>query len=1114
MFRFDGVHAVPWQPPAGQHLRDKTIYELKQTGLRGDGKGQPESPARHSPKINARVGDALVRDLKFTHLTTNDGLSQGYVVAILQDRRGFMWFATRNGLDRYDGNAFVVYKNNPDDAASLSSNFLQDLIEDDHGYLWLATKTGVDKFDPTTERFTHYFHDPNNPNSLGGASVKSIAEDRHGYFWFGTEDSGLEKLDATTGKFSHFRNDSHGQFVGRITQVIADSRDDIWFVGERGLFHLNQTGEITQPRTTRGVLSAASVCEDELGNLWMLVDSPTSGLVKYDRRAERLTPYPLGARTAGALPSTTNGGSANGILAPDGQNGFWVPCNLGLCYFDRQTERYTYRFQHEESNPDSLDSNAVMSVYQDKGGVLWVGTENSGLNVLNFRQKQFGLYQHRPGSPDSLLPGRVKAIHQDSNAVLWVGLFPRALDRIDRKTGQITHYLPKRAEERTLGQGTNVSTIYKDAAGYLWVGGGGGGLDRLDERTGRFKHYRHNADHPNSLISNNVYTIYADRNGHVWVGQEGGLSRYEPATDGFTNYLPISNNPTIFANTIWVIYQDRSGTLWAGTWGGALIRFDDKTKAFVSYAPDSHDRGRLQGGGINTIHEDRTGTLWVGTFDGLYRYNRANETFTRYTERQGLPTSTVRCILEDATGKLWLSTDRGISRFDPQSETFRNYDVSDGLQSNEFSTGCYQGSNGELFFGGSNGFNAFFPEKVQNNPYVPPVALTSFRIFNKPVPIGGESVLSSAVAYVDSLNLSYRDSVFSFEFAALSYANSHKNRYRYKLENFDPAWNEVGSQQRIATYTNLDSGRYVFRVQGSNSDGVWNAQGVSLRISITPPWWKTTWFGAICAAAVLILLWAAYQLRVQQLHQQFSMTLEARVGERTRIARDLHDTLLQSFHGVLLFLQNGIHLMREHPSEGMKTLETAVELAEQAIIEGREAVQGLRVSTVERNDLALALKTFGGEIAATDSNSQQPEFSVQVEGIPRDLHPILRDGVFRITGEGMRNAFRHADANQIEVEILYDERQLRVRIRDDGKGIDPKLLSNHGPEGHFGLRGMRERAKLIGGKLNVWSELDSGTEVELSIPASRAYTAPGDVRHSWLADKFAKLSGNDTELKS
>ena len=917
-------YAVAAEPRAatiaiGGHSHTRTAHQLTTAGVREDRGRSADLPRRPPQSAHPQDSDARVRDdLRFTHLTTNEGLSQNDVTAIVQDRRGFMWFATREGLNRYDGYTFVVYKHIPNDPGSLSSNFIQDLMEDDHGYLWIATNNGVNKFDPATERATRFLHDPNNPNSIGGASVKSIARDSLGYLWFGTEDGGLDKLDPTTGRFTHYRNDSDGRFVGRITQVIPGRHHrDIWFVGERGLFHLNQDlGHITRQPATRSGFSAASVYEDEIGNLWMLGDSPIDGLVKYERQAERFTRYPLGAGAVGGLASTTMGGSANEVtLAADGQNGLWVPSSLGLYYFDRRTERFTYRFQHNESNADSLNNNTVLSVYHDRNGVLWVGTENGGLNILDFRQQQFVRYTHRPGDPNSLSAGRVKAIYQDRDGVLWVGFFPRALDRLDRTTGHITHYLPNTGEENSLGPGTTVESIYKDAAGYLWVASGGNGVARFDERTGRFKQYRPNPDDPNSLVSSHVYTIFGDRNGQMWVGQQGGIGRYDPATDGFTTYRPVPDNPASRTNAAWVIYQDRSGMLWAGTWSGTLIRFDDEVKSFVSYTPDPRDPHKLQGGGIYTIHEDRTGTLWVGTLDGLYRHNRRTGAFTRYTETQGLPSSTIRCIQEDRMGRLWLSTWKGISRFDPQTETFRNYDVADGLQSNEFSNGCYQSADGEIFFGGTKGFNAFFPENVRDNPYVPPVAITSFRIFNKPVAIGAESVLKKAIPYIDALTLSYRDNVFSFEFAALSYVNSQKNRYRYKLENFDPGWNEVDSKQRLATYTNLNPGQYVFRVQGSNSDGVWNEAGVSLPILITPPWWMTAWFRALCVGVVLAVLWAAYLFRMRQVQHKFDMTLEARVGERTRIARELHDTLLQSFHGLLLRFQTASYLLPERPAE-------------------------------------------------------------------------------------------------------------------------------------------------------------------------------------------------------
>jgi ligand-binding sensor domain-containing protein/signal transduction histidine kinase len=1010
-----------------------------------DGQGGAQSAAHHIQNIEAQGGHARWTDLRFAHLTTSDGLSQSAITAMLQDRRGFMWFATRDGLNRYDGNTFATYKNKADDPKSLSANLIEDLIEDDQGYLWIATYTGgVNKFDPVTERFTRYRHDPSNPNSLIADSVNSIARDIHGSLWFGTEASGLDKFDPATGTFTHYLNDSDGQFIGRITKVTEGHQGDIWFVGERGLFHLNpQTGQFTRPPAIRDDLGADYLYEDEVGNLWMLAYSPIVGLIKYDRRTERLMKYPVGPGAVGLVSSK---------LLADGQKGFWVPSSLGLYYFDRRTEQLTRLFQHVESNPDSLNDNAVVSIYQDRGGVLWVGTENSGLNILNFQQAQFGRYMHRPGDPNSLSPGRVTAIYQDSESVVWAGFSPRALDRLDRKTGQVTHYGAGLEDRNAIEKGTDVNSIYKDARGYLWLGGWGSGLDRFDERTGQFKHYRHNPDDPKSLTSNHVLRIYGDRSGQLWVGHIDGVARLDPATELFTFYRPDPKNPTKYGNAALAFYQDHSGALWVARGEGVLSRYDDKTKVFVNYTPDPRDPQKLKGGDIPAILEDRTGTLWLGAWDGLYRFNRQNETFTRYTESQGLPSGTIQGILEDKVGGLWLSTKNGISRFNPKTETFRNYDVSDGLQANDFSPACYtQGPDGEMLFGGSNGFNAFFPENVRDSSYVPPVVITRFKIFNEPAAIGAKSILKKAIPYVDSLTLSYRDNVFSFEFAALSYANSQKNRYRYKLEGLEPRWNEVDSKQRLATYTNLDPGKYVFRVQGSNSDGVWNEEVVSLPIVITPPWWKTNWFRSTCAALLLTLLWAVYQLRVRQLHHEFAMTLEARVGERTRIARDLHDTLLQSFHGLLLRFQTVSQLLPQRPIEAKEKLDSAIEQAAGAITEGRDAVQELRASTVQGNDLAQAINTLGEELQNDSSNHRPATFRVAVEGQARNLHPILRDEIYKIAAEALRNALRHSQAQQIEVEIRYDNEQFRLRVRDDGKGIDPAILSSQSSKGQLRL---------------------------------------------------------------
>jgi ligand-binding sensor domain-containing protein/signal transduction histidine kinase len=1055
-------------------------------GFPGHREGRADSTPRHFQNIQAQDGHAPGRDLKFTHLTTNDGLSDNRINSILQDRRGFMWFATEDGLDRYDGNTFVVYKNNPADPNTLSANLIQNLLEDGHGNLWIGTwGGGLDKLDPTTERFTHYRYNPDNPNSISGDRVKSLARDSRGYLWAGTVDGGLNKLDPATETFTRYRNDSDGQFVGEINSIIEDSHRDIWFTGPRGLFHVSpQTGQITRLPATIDRLAADYLHEDKAGNLWMLAYSPVALLVKYDRQAERFTAYPFGEGAVG-IPFSN--------ILEDGQNGLWAASSRGLCHFDLQTEQFTYRFQRDETSSHSLNDNSVSSIYRDRAGILWVGTETGGLNILDFRQEQFGSQRHRPGNPGSLSPGLVTAIHQDRNGILWAGFNPFALDRLDRKTGQITHYLPGSGSKNAPGKGGFLAGIYRDLQGYLWLGGWGV-LDRFDERSGQFKHYQHKPDDPNSLLSNEILCIYEDRSGRLWVGQVSGLSRFDPATEKFINY---QNNPadpaSLGSNGVDAIYQDRSGVLWFGTWMGTLSRFDEKTNTFVNLRADSRDPHKLSGGRIHAIHEDQAGTLWLGTTDGLYRYNRENETFTHYTENQGLPSGVIQCILDDRSGRLWLGTKKGISRLDPQTGRFRNYDTSDGLQSNEFSAGCYEDSqSGEMLFGGNNGITAFFPENIRDNPYVPPVVLTSFKIFNKPVPIGPRSVLKKAISYADSLTLSYRDNFFSFEFAALNHANSQKNRYRYQLEPLESGWNEVGSKQRLATYTNLAPGKYVFRVQASSSDGVWNEEGVSLPILITPPWWRTNWFYALFAVVVLTLLWAAYQLRVRQLAAQFNMRLEERVSERSRIARDLHDTLLQSFQGLVFRFQAVRNQLPNRPEKACEVLDSALVSADQAIAEGRSAIQELRSGSSQESNLEQMLLAMGRELAASQNGGDStPPLRVIVEGNRRAKGAMLREEIYRIARELLRNAYRHAQARSIEAELRYDDDAFLLIVRDDGKGIDLKVLKDHGRAGHWGLPGMYERAEGIGARLDIWSEAGAGTEVRLTVPAAMAYEESG-----------------------
>jgi signal transduction histidine kinase len=395
-----------------------------------------------------------------------------------------------------------------------------------------------------------------------------------------------------------------------------------------------------------------------------------------------------------------------------------------------------------------------------------------------------------------------------------------------------------------------------------------------------------------------------------------------------------------------------------------------------------------------------------------------------------------------------------------------------------------------MFFGGFSGATAFYPSRIVASSYVPKTVLTDFRLSGSSVPIGSGSPLSKSITYTDSITLSHRQNIFAIEFSALSYFNAVTNRYRYKLEGLDNQWHEVGSDQRVASYTTLPKGKYKFRVEGATSRGAWNEPGAALDIEILPPWWGTWWFLTACAALICILAWMLYRARLKRIAHQFNLTLEAQVNERTRIARDLHDTLLQSFHGLLFRIQAARNMLPRRPEEASEALDGVIGKAEQAITEGRDAIQNLRAEPAAEGDLVHMLTATGKELAGSqDANPDSAIFGVTVEGARQSLSPILQVEAYRIARELLRNAFLHARARKIEAEIRYEDRLFRLRIRDDGKGIDPKVAGEGRRAGHWGLPGIRERAKQIGARLEFWSEAGAGTEVELTVPASVAYEA-------------------------
>jgi len=476
-----------------------------------------------------------------------------------------------------------------------------------------------------------------------------------------------------------------------------------------------------------------------------------------------------------------------------------------------------------------------------------------------------------------------------------------------------------------------VRAILRDRRGNLWLGTDKGGLSRLDPETETFTHYRHDPGNPASLSSDTIYSIHEDKNGMLWIGtRTGGLNKFNPDTEQFTHYKHDPDDPRSLADDfIYKIYEDRAGTIWLGTYTGGINRFVPGAKnglplTFENYKHDPADPQSLSNNCVLTIYDDRVGRLWFGTAGGgLNRLIRndstdSGTTFIRYSERDGLPSNFVYGILEDHDGFLWLSTNTGLSKFDPLTGTFKNYDVRDGLQSNEFNGGAYfRDSTGQMFFGGIKGFNAFYPGQIRDNPYVPPIVITDMMLFNRPIPIGrcadGRLILEQSITETESIQLSYRDHVFSFEFAALNFSNPEKNRYRYLMEGFDENWIDAGTR-RFVTYTNLNPGDYIFRVTGSNNDGVWNEEGTSLRITIHPPFWRELWFIVAAGSIFLLLLYAGYRRRMAQIEKR-KTELENQVREKTESAEALQNALAEverlknRLQAENIYLQNEIDLV-------------------------------------------------------------------------------------------------------------------------------------------------------------------------------------------------------------
>lgn len=1018
-----------------------------------------------------------------------------------QDQYGFLWLSAADGLQRYDGYGFMKV---PDGQSANSVGFLigNSLATDRAGRLWIGADDSLNRYDPATGSFTQY----RSPNEACGTVriAHDIIEDQDGVIWLATDD-GVTALDPVTSKTTcHRPRYTPGIGETRVIAMAAVQDGTLWVTSSEGLYTLDRrSGKVTRHIRLETGSGRKFVCtgfpsrpfQDSSGRLWFGLSSG-GDLASVDVASGEVTVYAF--RNGGLA---TNASSGVVSIQEDHDRALWLGTDkLGLVKLTPDRKQAIW-YQSNPDDPDGLRDDLVVGLFRDRDGSFWSTTKAGAVYRFDTERPRFRSYRHQQAVPQSLGKGSVTAVYAEDPDTLWIGT-DRGLNRVDRTTDRVTQ-----VDQPVFARG--VSAIAKDRSGNLWLGTNGNGLVRFDPGAGRYTTYTHVASDPRSLNHNRVAALRVDRGGSLWVGTDFGLSRWEPATEDFSTFRPQPKGLVQYRS----IAEDASGALWLATSSRGVHRFDPRTSTFRVF--DAELRAALPPGHnrVNSVYVDRAGTVWAATFRGLGKLDPRDATFTSYDSRSGLPADTVVGILEEDDGRLWVSTPNGLSRFDPRAKTFTNYHASDGLLTDQFVAPVVaaKNSSGEMFFGSQKGLVAFFPGQVVERKLALPVFLTDFRLFGEPV-LPGSAPLKQPIWSAASLELESR-SIVSFDFAALNYVDPARTRYRYRLEGLETKWNETDSARRSATYTTLPTGDYTFQVQARGARGDWNESALALRIRIPPPWYATWYFRILVAALLLTTLWLAYRLRVRQLHRRFEIALYARLGERARIARDLHDTLLQTYQASLLWFRSGIDVLPERPLEAKRRLELALDRAEAAIVEGRDAVQGLRASTVEVNDLAEAIAAIGADLTNAHAAADAPVVGVTVDGASRGLNPLLREEACRIAGEALRNSFRHADARHITVTLHYGVRQFRLTVVDDGKGIEAATIEGQQPASHFGLPGMRERAAIIGGQLDVRSTMGRGTEVELRVPGRNAYDAAARNWHWWGVFRRERASAENADRR-
>lgn len=1058
---------------------------------------------------------------------------------IFQDRKGFLWIGTGGSLLRYDGNRIKTYKNVQEDVNSLGGNTIRVIYEDEFGIMWIGIGGGgLNKYDYANENFTRYMHNPNDSTSISANYIYSICEDKSGNLWIGTE-SGLNFFNRNSEKFTSYKNipeDTSSLSSNIVTSVFEDSDSNLWIGtidGGLNLLDLHNkkfTRFLHNPDDPKSIShnKVSRICEDKFGNVWITTLGGGLNKLIYEKN----NPFPEFISFKND-PNDSTSLSDNDIASVyiDDNNVMWLGTwggGLNKTISSLNDSHLSFiSFRNNPDDPLSLSSNNVSSICQDNSGLLWIGTWGGSLDLINLKQKQFRHYNREKNNPNSLSANGVMSICEDKAGIIWIGTWDGGLNKWDRATDKFTHYKYNSDDPFSLSDNT-IPVIYEDRSGNFWIGTWNGGLNKFDRTTGKFYHYKHNPRNPSSISDNRVLSITEDESGQLWIGTYyGGLNKFDKNSGRFSHYKHNPDDPnSLSSSDVHYLLIDKSGILWIGTKLGSLDALDLRTKKFSHYISEPGDINTLSNNKISVLYQDRSGTLWIGTQDGgLNKFNKETGHFKRFQVKDGLADEFVTGILEDDNGNLWISTSNGLSKFNTAKETFRNYYVEDGLQDNEFEelTACLKIRTGELIFGGVNGFNIFYPDSIKDNIHIPPVYITAFNLFNKPVPIGFDSlssrtVLKRSIIECEEIELNHSDNLFTIEFAALDFQVPNKNRYAYQMEGFDVEWTYTDAGNASATYTNLDPGEYTFRVKGSNNDGVWNEKGASIKIIILPPWWRTNIAYLIyflLIGSIIYFTWKT-QLRRIKIKNEYAMSkFEAqKLHEVDELKSRFFANISHEFRTPLTLILDPAKNVIENTLEP-QTKQNVSLIKRNAVRLLGLVNQLLDISKLESGNMKLQTTSMNiipllkGLVLSFSSYAERKRITLKFISVENEILVYLDKEKFeKIISNVLSNALKFTpESGSVEVNVRRSKGSINIKIIDTGIGIpadriekifdrfyqvDGSHTREHEGTG-IGLSLTKELVELHKGKIEVESEPGKGSTFIISFLLGKSHLEPEEI---------------------